>query len=110
MRVKVRFYARLREFVGLEELDLDISTGSTLKDLLETLIERFGSRFEEVRTKDPFEDYVKGDGSSPAFLVNGRIVDPEKDLEIRLKKGDLVVIMPLIAGGDIIAGSKLAHF
>jgi MoaD family protein len=99
MRIKVRFYASLREFVGLDELDLEVSKDSTLKDLLGTLSQRYGPRFEEVRTKDPFEGYVRGDGSSPAILVNGRAVDSEKGLEIRLNDGDLVVIMPLMASG-----------
>jgi len=99
MRIKVRFYASLRELVGLEELNLEISGDSILKDLLEKLTERFGPRFEEVRTKDPFEGYVRGDGSNPAILVNGRAIDLEKDLEVRLKEGDIVVIIPLMASG-----------
>jgi len=99
MRVRVQLYARLRDLVGLEELDLEVPSGSTLKDLLGTLSERFGPRFEEVRTKDPFEDYVKGDGSNPAILVNGHSIDLKNGLGVRLNEGDLVVILPLIAGG-----------
>ena len=99
MQVKVRFYASLRALVGFEELDFGVPKDSTIKDLLEKLTEKFGSRFEEVRTKDPFEGYVVGDGSNPAILVNGRVIDLDKDLEVRLNEGDQVVIMPLMAGG-----------
>jgi MoaD family protein len=99
MRVKIRFYASLREFVGLEELELEVSEGSTLRDLLGKLTERFGPRFEEVRTKDPFEAYVRGDGSNPAIILNGRTIDPEQGLGVKLREGDLVVIMPLMASG-----------
>ena len=99
MRVKIRFYASLREFVGQEELDLEVSRDSTIKDLLGTLSGRFGPRFEEVRTKDPFEGYVRGDGSNPAILINGRAIDPEKGLGARLNDGDIVVIIPLMASG-----------
>ena len=99
MLVKVRFYATLREFTGLEELDLETPVGSTLGDLLEELIEKFGSKFEEIRTKDPFEGYVRGDGSSPAILVNGRSIDLVKELGTKLNEGDLIVITPLMASG-----------
>ncbi len=99
MRVTVRFYASLREFVGKEELKLDLTKGSTMVDLLRTLTQMFGPRFEEVRTKDPFEAFVKGDGVNPAILVNGRTVDPESGLQAKLAEGDLVVIMPLMASG-----------
>ena len=99
MWVTVRFYASLREFVGKEELKLDMTEGSTLVDLLGTLTQMFGSRFEDVRTKDPFEAFVKGDGVNPAILVNGRTIDPEVGLLSKLAEGDLVVIMPLMASG-----------
>ncbi len=99
MWITVRFYASLREFVGKEELKLDIAKGSTLADLLGKLKQMFGTRFEEVRTKDPFEAFVKGDGVNPAILVNGRTIDPDESLLARLAEGDLVVIMPLMASG-----------
>ena len=99
MQVKVRFYASLREFVGLEELNLEVQKDSTLKDLLGRLTERFGSRFEEVRTKNLFEGYVRGDGSSPAILVNGRVVELERGLGLKLNDRDVVVIIPLMVGG-----------
>ena len=99
MWITVRFYASLREFVGKEELKLDLTEGSTVEDLLRMLTQTFGTRFEEVRTKDPFEAYVKADGVNPAILVNGRSIDPEKGLWAKLADGDLVVIMPLMASG-----------
>jgi MoaD family protein len=99
MWIIVRFYASLREFVGKEELKLDLTEGSTVEDLLRMLTQMFGSRFEEVRTRDPFEAFVKGDGVNPAILVNGRTVDAEGGLVAKLAEGDLVVIMPLMASG-----------
>ena len=99
MWITVRFYASLRVFVGREELKLDLAKGSTVEDLLRMLTQMFGARFEEVRTRDPFEAYVKADGVNPAILVNGHSIDPEKGLWTRLGDGDLVVIMPLMASG-----------
>jgi len=99
MRITVRFYASLRTFVGKEELSLDLAEGSTIRDLLGTLTQAYGPGFEEARTRDPFEAYVKADGVNPAILVNGRSIDPEKDLSERLSDGDLVVIMPMMASG-----------
>ena len=35
MKVRVQFYAQLRDLVEIRELDIDVAEGSTIRDLLE---------------------------------------------------------------------------
>jgi molybdopterin synthase catalytic subunit len=37
MKVRVQFYAQLRDLVGMRELKLEVSDGATVRDLLEQL-------------------------------------------------------------------------
>ena len=37
MKVRVQFYAQLRDLVGMRELELEILDGATIRDLLEQL-------------------------------------------------------------------------
>jgi sulfur-carrier protein len=37
MKVRVQFYAQLRELVGIRELELDLPQGATVRELLEKI-------------------------------------------------------------------------
>jgi len=37
MKVRVQFYAQLRDLVGMRELHVDVAEGSTVHDLLEQI-------------------------------------------------------------------------
>jgi len=37
MKVRVQFYAQLRELVGIRELELDLPQGATVRELLERI-------------------------------------------------------------------------
>jgi molybdopterin converting factor small subunit len=49
MKVKVKFFAALRDLAGLKEADIELPDGSTVTDLLQELTNRFG---------EPFKKYV----------------------------------------------------
>ena len=40
MNVRVQFYAQLRELIGINELELELPEGATVRELLETLYAR----------------------------------------------------------------------
>ena len=35
MKIRVQFYAQLRDLLGMRQLDIDVVEGSTIRDLLE---------------------------------------------------------------------------
>ncbi len=91
-RVVVRFFAWLREEIGVSEIVLD-GLGS-LADLLSGIRKSLGSRSGAI-----FED----DGSlrnNVIIAINNRIVSSEGSFEkISLRDGDIIDIMPLGSGG-----------
>jgi MoaD family protein len=98
-RITVRFFSRLREHLGLAETQMEIGNAYTVQDLLNELKRVFGPQFEEIRTSDPFEGYVLGDGANPSIVVNGHLIDMTRDLGIELQDGDRVTIVPILSGG-----------
>ena len=94
IKVKVRFFTRLRELVGKREVELEFKEHITAADLLSFLDERYGSGFK---------NYIYGeDGkvrSFLQFLVNGKSVSALEGFETRLKNGDVIAIIPPVGGG-----------
>jgi molybdopterin synthase sulfur carrier subunit len=92
MRVKVEFFALLREKVGAPEADVDF-IGTTVMDLVEALSDIHGEFFRD--------QVLEGDGlrSMVKILVNGRDVKGLRGLFTELKEGDRVSIFPPAAGG-----------
>lgn len=81
MRVRVVFYAQLRDLVGIRELDVDLAEGAIVRDLL-----------EEIYAQQPaLRSHDKSIliGASVEFV----------DRNYRLKPGDEIAIMPPVQGG-----------
>lgn len=88
MKVSVRFHSRLREIVGKKEVQLELRDGAKLRDLLGALIELYGPTFKE-------EILDKANKPIVILMLNGKSVSFDAELE----DGDIVSIMPPIAGG-----------
>jgi MoaD family protein len=97
--ITVRFFSRLREHLGLAETQMEIGSEYTVQNLLNELTAIYGPYFEEIRTADPFEGYVLGDGANPSIVVNGRPIDMMRELGKKLQDGDRVTIVPILSGG-----------
>ena len=81
MKVQVQFFSRLRDLVGLSEMDLEIPEGATTADLLGI-----------VYAKTPaLRDWDK------SLLVAAGVEFVERDYV--LKANDQISIMPPVQGG-----------
>ncbi|MEM3004487.1 MAG: MoaD family protein, partial [Candidatus Bathyarchaeia archaeon] len=94
-RVKVKFFAHLRQAAGMDETDIEIKEGETVEELINTLTKRFGAEFEN-RIRDPttgtFAPFLIMVGKEEISTVRG-------DLKHRLSDGDVVSLLEPVGGG-----------
>ena len=81
MRVRVQFFAQLRDLVGLQAVDVDLAEGANVSDLLQNLY----TKFPALRAHD--KNILIGAGVE--FV----------DRNYKLKSGDEISIMPPVQGG-----------
>jgi len=81
MKIRVRFYAQLRDLVGVRELDVDVAEGSTVRDLLE----RIYAQQPGLRSHDK------------SILIGAGVEFVDRNY--KLKQGDEISIMPPVQGG-----------
>jgi MoaD family protein len=81
MRIRVQFYAQLRDLIGIRELDVDFAEGATVRDLLDEIY----SQLPALRTHD--KSILIGSGVE--FV----------DRNYKLKAGEEISIMPPVQGG-----------
>lgn len=95
MRVSVRMFTTLRELAGKGEETLEFDAGVvTVKDVLRELVKQHGKAFKNYLydKEEKVQEYLR-------LLVNGKRVELLEELEMRLKEGDQVAIVPPIGGG-----------
>lgn len=94
MKVKVRYFAQLREITGKREDLVELEEGTSIGRLLEILSNKYGEKFRE---------YIYGlgefEGISLNFLLNGRNISLGAMFETKLQDGDVLSILPPVAGG-----------
>ena len=81
MKIRVQFYAQLRDLVGVRELDVDIAEGSTIRDLLDRI-------YAQQPTLRPHDKSILI-GVGLEFV----------DRSYKLKPGDEISVMPPVQGG-----------
>jgi len=81
MKVRVEFYAQLRDLAGTPELDVDLAVGSTIRDLLEQVYEQKPT----LRSRDQ------------STLVGVGLEFVERDYVV--KERDEIAVMPPVQGG-----------
>jgi MoaD family protein len=88
MNIEVLFFGKLRE-LAVRQRVVSITDGARFIDLVDWLVKEYGVGFhEEINHKERWH-----------FLINGRYYNPLDDMEVPLKEGDVVAILPLLAGG-----------
>ena len=88
MNVEVLFFGRLRELATRQRI-ISIINGAQLTDLIELLAKEYGDEFRQVVT------HLEG----LRILINGGEHDLLDGMETPLQDGDVVVFLPITAGG-----------
>jgi MoaD family protein len=81
MKIRVQFYAQLRDLIGISDLDVDLPEGATVRDLLE----RIYSQQPLLREHDK------------SILVGAGVEFVDRNYN--LKAGEEIAIMPPVQGG-----------
>lgn len=81
MKIRVQFYAQLRDLAGIREQDVDLPDGATVRNLLEKIY----SQLPALRAHD--KSILIGSGVE--FV----------DRNYKLKSGEEISIMPPVQGG-----------
>lgn len=88
MNVEVLLFGKLRELATRQRV-VSVTDGARLIDLIEWLVKEYGVEFrEEVNHIERLH-----------ILINGQYYDFLDNAETLLKEGDVVAILPLLAGG-----------
>jgi len=93
--VKVRTILALKTILGSGEIEVPFPEGSTLGQLITTLVDRWGdelaSYLYEPNSKS-LRPYIR-------LMVNGRDIAFLEKMETVLRNGDEVLILPPVSGG-----------
>ena len=81
IKIRVKFYAQLRELIGVHELDLELSQGATVRELLEKVY----AQKPALRAHDK------------SILVGAGMEFVDRDY--KLNRGQEIAIMPPVQGG-----------
>lgn len=95
MKIKVKFFALVRELTGKREETVEVDDGSTVRTLLDRLAEEYGAKFQEYLF-DPGSTKPRG---YLQFLVDGRNIVLMQGLDTVLKEGNSLAILPPVGGG-----------
>ena len=89
-KIKVQLYSALREKVGMGKFSID---AINFKYAFKKFDNKFGDKFrEELYEKGRIKNYY-------ILLLNGRVIDVKALSQIKLSPGDVLHILPPVAGG-----------
>ena len=90
-KIKLVTFARIKQIVGRKQMEIE---ADTVEDLLEKLLKEYG-----YTLKDELFDEKGKLKHTYRVVVNGRNINLLDGFKTKLKKDDMVVIMPAVAGG-----------
>jgi MoaD family protein len=93
MKVRVRFYAHLRDLVDKKSIvELDVEEGATISMLLDELL-------QDLQIKEALLDKNQELKSEITILKNGREIKFLAGMDTELGQGDEIAFFPRVAGG-----------
>lgn len=95
MKIRVQYFASVRELVGLREEILDVEEKATVLDVLRVLARRHGEEFREY----VFNPGTESPRSHLQFLVNEDSISSLNGLSTVLPDNSSLAIFPPVAGG-----------
>jgi molybdopterin synthase sulfur carrier subunit len=81
MKVRVQFYAQLRDLVGKREIDIDVAEGATVRDLLDQIY----AQQPKLRSHDK------------SILIGAGVEFVDRNY--KPKPGEEISVMPPVQGG-----------
>lgn len=93
IHIKVKFYGRLGRAFGRDVETLTLHGNITLKDAFQKLAEKYGE-FRKFFVTDRGEV-----NPSLVIIVDGKPVDPKKDMSLELKDGSCIAAVVPVSGG-----------
>ncbi len=94
MEVEVRLYAMLREVAGRKVLRISLPPKSSVGDLIDILVERYGGDFERY-----IYDAEKRSRRYLSYMLNGVNINSLEKFDTPLKDGDVFSLLPPVGGG-----------
>jgi MoaD family protein len=83
MQITVKLFSMFRHYAGVDEVMIELDTGATVNDLLDTLAERF-------------DNPVFSDNETLLMLMVNKNNAPRQTV---LMGGDVVHLLPILGGG-----------
>jgi MoaD family protein len=95
VKVTIEYLGFIRNMLSKRTEELELREGTSLKELLSKLSERYGADFK----KQVYEPGQKDVKYGFVVTVNGVLMDQLNGVETQLKSGDHVILMSLMSGG-----------
>jgi molybdopterin synthase sulfur carrier subunit len=96
--VRVRTILTIKRILGKGEFDMSFPEGSTLDDLLSSMIGTWGDELSS-RLLGPAGNGRTRQIPVTRIMVNGRDIEFLNGLKTELREGDEVLILPVVSGG-----------
>ena len=95
--ITVRVYTilSLKKIIGRREFEVSLPEGSTVKNLLAWMVDRWG----DALSSRLFSSGSDSPLSHIRFMVNGRSIEFLKGTDTVLSEGDEFLMLPLVSGG-----------
>ena len=94
MKVEVKFLATIRAITCESSIEHLCTHHDTAGTVMQMLVEKYKKKFEQViMDKTNLKSSIK-------MIINGRDIDYLNGLDTQLRGGDVIVIIPPIAGGQ----------
>ena len=92
--VKINFLSLLADLTKINELKLSVRDKSTIKEILERLVSKFGKDFESkiLDSPDSLSKYI-------ILGLNGKDIRTLENLDTIVNHLDEILLLPAIAGG-----------
>ena len=95
LRVKVQYFAAIREIVNQREEILEVDQRTTVLDVLRVLANKHGEKFSDY----VFDPQTKAPRAYLQFLVNEESVSSLNGLSTALTDNSALAIIPPVGGG-----------
>ena len=92
--MNVNFYATLRDFAGARTITFDLADGTTVRELIDQVVQQFPSMRSEL-----FDEDGELFGHVHVFINGKDAPHLDRALETPLTKADKVDLFPAVGGG-----------